>query len=114
MGRIEEAKTSAKLLLQVVQSTPPAEMLDNELVKEFSHRCQSASRSIQGYINAEDPAPDDDTLLTLIETNDQLSLALSKHQRAVLEARKALASHAAEPSAPVPPASQGVQTSAEI
>ncbi|KAH0547842.1 hypothetical protein FGG08_000100 [Glutinoglossum americanum] len=93
-GRIEEAKTSAKLLSQVVQSTLPSEVLGNELIKEFADRCLSASRSIQGYINAEDPAPDDDTLLTLIETNDQLSLAMSKHQRAVLQARKALASQA--------------------
>ncbi|KAH0556522.1 hypothetical protein GP486_005594 [Trichoglossum hirsutum] len=91
-GRIEEARTSAKLLLQVVQSTPPSEILGNDLIKEFANRCGAASRSVQGYINAEDPAPDDDTLLTLIETNDQLSLAMSKHQRAVLQARKALAS----------------------
>ncbi|MCJ1401779.1 hypothetical protein MMC11_004996 [Xylographa trunciseda] len=87
-SRIEEAKTSGKLLLQVVQSTPPNEVMGNELIKEFSERCQSASRSIQGYINSDNPAPDEDTLLTLIETNDQLSMAMSKHQRAVLQARK--------------------------
>ncbi|OCL11985.1 hypothetical protein AOQ84DRAFT_249291, partial [Glonium stellatum] len=85
-GRIEEARTSAKLLLQLVQSTPPAELLGNELVKEFSERCVSAQRSIQGYINCDNPAPDDDTMLTLIETNEQLSLAASKHHRAVLQA----------------------------
>lgn len=39
-------------------------------------------------MNAQDPHPDEDTLLTLIETNDQLSLALSKYQRAILNARK--------------------------
>jgi hypothetical protein len=77
-----------------VQSTPPSEALGNELIKEFADRCLSASRSIQGYINAEDPAPDDDTLLTLIETNDQLTLSMSKHQRAILQARKTLASQA--------------------
>ncbi|KAI9766986.1 MAG: hypothetical protein M1840_005945 [Geoglossum simile] len=99
-ARIEEAKTSAKLLSQVVQSTAPAEVLGNELIKEFADRCQSASRSIQSYINAEDPAPDDDTLLTLIETNDQLTLAMSKHQRALLQARKALAAQANLPPAP--------------
>lgn len=89
-SRIEEAKTSAKLLTQMVQSTPSHEILGNELLKEFADRCQSASRSIQAYISAEDPAPDADTSLTLIETNDQLSMALSKHQRAVLQARKAM------------------------
>lgn len=103
VGRIEEAKTSAKLLLQVVQSTPPDNVLDNELIKEFAERCQSASRSFQGYISADNPAPDDDTLLTLIETNDQLTLAISKHQRAVLHARKTISSLAATPSPPIAP-----------
>jgi len=39
---------------------------------------------------AENPGPDNDTMLTLIETNDQLQLAMSKHQRAVLQTRKSL------------------------
>ena len=87
-SRIEEARTSGKLLTQVVQSTPPAEVLNNDLIKEFAERCQAASRSIQGYINADNPAPDEDTLLTLIETNDAIAASLSKHQRALLQARK--------------------------
>ena len=86
--RVEEAKTSAKLLSQVVQSTPPAEVLGNELIKEFVERCQSASRSIQSYIHSDNPAPDEDTLLTLIETNDQLATAMSRHQHALLQARR--------------------------
>lgn len=98
-GRIEEARTSGKLLLQVVQSTPPNEFVGNELIKEFVDRCQSASRSIQGYIHSDNPPPDEDTLLTLIETNDQLSVALSRHQRAMLQARKAAGSSPA----PIPP-----------
>lgn len=100
--RIEEARTSSKLLLQVVQSTPPTELIGNELVKEFVERCQSASRSVQGYIHSNNPPPDEDTLLTLIETNDQLSTAISRHQRALLQARRVTgsASIAAPPSAP--------------
>ncbi|KAL9018384.1 MAG: hypothetical protein Q9185_004291 [Variospora sp. 1 TL-2023] len=86
--RVEEARTSSKLLLQVVQSTPPNEVLQNELIKEFVERCQSASRSVQRYINSDDPPPDEDTLLTLIETNDQISTALSRYQRAMLQARR--------------------------
>lgn len=97
-GRIEEARTSRKLLLQIVQSTPPSEFVGNELIKEFVDRCQSASRSIQGYINSENPAPDEDTLLTLIETNEQLSIALSRHQRAMLHARKVAGANPAPPS----------------
>lgn len=95
-SRIEEARTSAKLLGQVVQSTPPSELLQSELIKEFSDRCQSASRSIQKYMHCE-PGPDNDTMLTLIETNDQLSMAMSQHQRAVLQARKTLGLSAATP-----------------
>ncbi|KAB8237265.1 VHS and GAT domain-containing protein [Aspergillus alliaceus] len=89
-ARITEAKTSAKLLVQFVQSTPPAEILENELIKEFSERCRSASRTIQHYIHATNPPPDEDTLLTLIEVNDELSMSLSKHQHALLHARRAL------------------------
>ncbi|KAL2823405.1 hypothetical protein BDW59DRAFT_98483 [Aspergillus cavernicola] len=90
VSRISEAKMSAKLLMQFVQSTPPSEMLANDLIQEFSGRCRRASRAIQNYIHATNPPPDEDTLLTLIETNDELSVALSKHQRSMLEARKAL------------------------
>lgn len=89
-SRIEEARTSAKLLTQVVQSTPPDEFLQSDLIREFADRCQSASRSIQGYMVTENPSPDNDTMLTLIETNDQLAMAMSKHQRAVLMARKVM------------------------
>lgn len=102
-GRIEEARTSAKLLLQLVQSTPPTELLGNDLVKEFSERCTSAQRSIQGYIACDNPAPDDDTMLTLIETNEQLSLAASKHQRAVLQARRAMGASPSPPARQTPP-----------
>lgn len=108
-GRIEEARTSAKLLLQLVQSTPSNELLANDLVKEFSERCMVAQRSIQGYINCDNPPPDDDTMLTLIETNEQLSLAASKHQRAILQARKA-----AGLSSPSPPAQAGSSNSYAI
>lgn len=97
--RVEEARTSSKLLLQVVQSTPPTEIIGNELIKEFVERCQSASRSIQSYIHSDNPPPDEDTLLTLIETNDQISVVLSKHQRALLQARRA----ASDSSAPLAP-----------
>jgi GAT domain len=89
-ARIEEARTTAKLLSQTVQSTPSTEIPNNDLIKEFADRASSASRSIQGYIHSTNPSPDEDTLLTLIETNDQLSVAMSKHQRALLQARRTL------------------------
>ena len=37
---------------------------------------------------AENPGPDNDTMETLIDTNEQLGKAMSQHQRAVLNARK--------------------------
>lgn len=89
-SRVEEAKNTAKILLQLVQSTPAEDVVRNELIKEFSERCQSAQRSMQTYINCDNPAADHDTMQTLIETNEQLSLALSRHQRAVLAARRAM------------------------
>lgn len=111
-SRIEEARTSAKLLSQVVQSTPPSEILHNELIREFADRCQSASRSVQAYMIAENPSPDNDTMETLIDTNEQLSKALSQHQRAILNARKIMgvnndearmSAAAAPPPGPPPP-----------
>lgn len=87
-ARIEEARNSAKLLTQFVQSTPPTELEGNDLVKEFFDRCQTGQRLIQSFIQANNPSPDEDTLLTLIETNEEISVAISGQQRAVLNARK--------------------------
>lgn len=101
-ARIEEAKTTARLLIQTVQSTPQAELMSNELVKEFGERARSAHKSIQNYMGCENPAPDEDTMLTLIETNEQLNVAMSKQQRALLQARKA-----AGLASPTPPPNQG-------
>lgn len=100
-ARIEEAKTTARLLLQTIQSTPSTELLSNDLVKEFAERAQSAQRSIQGYMNSDSPHPDEDTMMTLIETSDQLNIAMSKHQRAILQARKAMG--LSTPNAQTPP-----------
>ncbi|KAJ5247380.1 hypothetical protein N7468_002363, partial [Penicillium chermesinum] len=88
-ARLEEARNSAKLLTQFVQTTTAAEMENNELIKEFTDRCRTSSRLIHGYIDATNPSPDEDTLLTLIETNDEITVALSQQQRALLRARKA-------------------------
>ncbi|KAK0717200.1 hypothetical protein B0T26DRAFT_288216 [Lasiosphaeria miniovina] len=87
-NRLEEARTSAKLLEQVVACTPPSEILSNDLIKEFSDRCLSASRSIQSYMTADSPPPDNDTMESLIDTNEQLQQALNQHQRSVLNAKK--------------------------
>ncbi|KAM7216633.1 hypothetical protein V8F06_007948 [Rhypophila decipiens] len=106
-NRLEEARTSAKLLEQVVTCTAPSEMLSNDLIKEFADRCLSASRSIQGYMSATNPAPDNDTMESLLDTNEQLQSSLNLHQRAVLNAKKqlGLGEHSSQESGlPLPPA----------
>lgn len=89
-NRLEEARTSAKLLTQLVANTPSTEVLENDLVKEFADRCLSASRSIQGYMTAENPSPDNETMESLIDVNEELQQALNNQKRAVLSARKEL------------------------
>lgn len=85
----------------MVQSTPQDELIGNELIKEFAERARQAHRSIQDFINSENPAPDESTMLTLIETSEQLGIAMNKHQRAMLQARKA-AGHASANTTPQP------------
>lgn len=89
-SRLEEARTSAKLLTQFVTSSTAEELLASDLVKEFSSRCQSASKSMQAYMAADNPGPDNDTMETLLDVNEHLQAALNAHQRAVLSAKKSL------------------------
>jgi len=90
--RISEARESAALLIQLLTTTPPSEVLKgNELVTEFTDRCKAARADMQNFMDCTEPAPPDpDTFQTLIETSEQLELALSKHQRALLAARREL------------------------
>jgi hypothetical protein len=90
--RISEARNSATLLTQLVTTTPSAELISgNELIVEFADRCKSAQASMQQLMDCTDPAPpDEDTFQTLIETYEQLTAALSKHQRALLAARRTM------------------------
>ncbi|KAL2121862.1 hypothetical protein VTJ04DRAFT_2317 [Mycothermus thermophilus] len=110
-NRLEEARTSAKLLEQVVGCTPASELLANELVHEFADRCNAASRSIQGYMNATDPAPDTNTMESLIDVNEQLQHALNLHRRAVLQARKLQDQANPQGQTQTPPQSQSQQQS---
>lgn len=89
-ARISEAKASAQLLIQLSESTSPQEVPGNELMKEFADRVQSANRNLHAFMNCQDPAPDEHTFATLIETCEQLSVASSRHQRAVLASRQNL------------------------
>ncbi|KAL1836106.1 hypothetical protein VTJ49DRAFT_5566 [Mycothermus thermophilus] len=110
-NRLEEARTSAKLLEQLVACTPASEILSNDLVREFADRCNAASRSIQGYMNATDPAPDTDTMESMIDANEQLQHSLNLHQRAVLQARKLLDQSSPQSQSEYPSHSQSQQQS---
>lgn len=102
VSRLQEARESGKLLEQLVMNTPAVEILDNDLIQEFSNRCLSASKSIQGYMVSSNPAPDNDTMESLIDTNEQLQTALSQHRRAMLSARKQLGLNGSENPSPAP------------
>nr|POE86474.1 hypothetical protein CFP56_46658 [Quercus suber] len=101
-SRIEEARNTAKILLQSIQSTSTEEVLSNDFIREFGERCQTAQRSMQQYMNCENPEPDHDTMQTLIETNEQLSLAGSRYQRALLAARRAMGMNPSPSNPPQP------------
>lgn len=78
-ARIQEARTSAKLLLQLMETYSTDDAVGSRLIKEFADRCQSAYHSIQAYMVSENPGPDSNTLSLLIQTRDELSDAISKH-----------------------------------
>jgi hypothetical protein len=99
-SRVEESRNTAKILLQLISQSTSEELVSNGLVREFAERCNSAQKSMQTYISCDSPAPDDDTMLTLIETNEQLSLAISRYQRAMLAARRQLGTAATEAASP--------------
>ncbi|KAI1329987.1 hypothetical protein F5Y16DRAFT_364635 [Xylariaceae sp. FL0255] len=100
-ARLGEARESANLLQDVVTNTAPGEVLGNDLIKELSDRCSKAQRSIQGYINADDPSPDNETMGTLLDVNEHLQSALGLHQRAMLNARKHVASLTGDEDRPI-------------
>jgi hypothetical protein len=52
---------------------------------------------------AENPAPDNDTMETLINTNEQLAKAMSQHQRSILNARKVMGLGSGQTPPPGPP-----------
>jgi len=72
-ARISEAESSAKLLEQVTLSSPPHEVAEDPLVKEFAERCRLAEGSVRKYIEAaEAEGLDVDTLATLLEVHEKI------------------------------------------
>ncbi|KAI9739269.1 MAG: hypothetical protein M1834_007482 [Cirrosporium novae-zelandiae] len=84
-GRISEANTTAGLLMQLVQSTPPSAFDSNELIKEFAQRTRTARDSTRAYIQGlteRGESGEEETIVTLIETNEKLDDAISKYKKA--------------------------------
>ncbi|KAK9484857.1 hypothetical protein V1527DRAFT_468831 [Lipomyces starkeyi] len=81
---VEEAKTSASLLRQVVSTTPPVEISGSPLVMEFYERCVQLSSKIQSYLSRDSVPPlDESMIMTLISANDTIGTALEAHKAAL-------------------------------
>ncbi|KAK9373448.1 uncharacterized protein V1513DRAFT_158746 [Lipomyces chichibuensis] len=81
---VEEGKTSASLLRQVVSTTPPVEISGSPLVMEFYERCVQLSTKIQSYLSRDSVPPlDESTIMTLISANDTIGTALEAHKAAL-------------------------------
>lgn len=89
---LSEANGSAEILDQTLQTTPLLEFTKSELLPEFANRCQQLSGELQQYMNVPQ-LPDEDTMLTMVDTNDKLSAALSRYRRDLIAARKAVEDH---------------------
>lgn len=85
---LSEANGSAEILNQTLHTTPLQEFTKSELLPEFAYRCQQLSKELQQYMDAPQ-LPDEDTMLTMIDTNDKLTAALSRYRRDLIAARKA-------------------------
>jgi hypothetical protein len=93
--RIQEAKTSAEILLQLMQSSAPEDLRTNELGKEFLDRCYKA-RKLMGFYHL--AFPGDVAAHAIHETDIQLLTAIETYEHALK--RQHNDSHAASNSGP--------------
>lgn len=87
-SRLREARTSARLLQQVVDTAAPDDINGNDLMRELAERCQHASAALQSVIGGDNVARTDSVVLSSIEANDLLTSALSNYHRAAIQARR--------------------------
>ncbi|CAK7223063.1 hypothetical protein SBRCBS47491_005074 [Sporothrix bragantina] len=88
--RLREAKTTASVLADVVNTTTPAALLKHDLADDLSARCRRATNQVLEYLNTRDPIPDNNEMADLLATHEVLEQTLHHYHRAVLEARKSL------------------------
>lgn len=80
---VQEAKSSASLLLQLVQTTAPAQISGSPLVLEFYERCVRLSSKIQSYLARDNVNMSEEVIADLIDSNEHLSAAVDAHSNAL-------------------------------
>lgn len=88
--RLDEARTTAGVLADVVNTSTPAVLLKHDLADDLSARCRRATNQVLEYMNTRDPTPDNHEMAALLATHEVLEQTLHHYHRAVLEARKSL------------------------
>ncbi|CAK7263708.1 hypothetical protein SEPCBS57363_000707 [Sporothrix epigloea] len=88
--RLREAKTTAGVLADVVNTTTPVALLKHDLAEDLSSRCRRATNQVLEYMNTRDPIPDNFEMADLLATHEVLEQSLHHYHRTVLEARKSL------------------------
>ncbi|CAK7270620.1 hypothetical protein SEPCBS119000_004181 [Sporothrix epigloea] len=88
--RLREAKTTAGVLADVVNTTTPVALLKHDLADDLSSRCHRATNQVLEYLNTRDPIPDNFEMADLLATHEVLEQTLHHYYRTVLEARKSL------------------------
>ncbi|ERS98232.1 hypothetical protein HMPREF1624_05015 [Sporothrix schenckii ATCC 58251] len=88
--RLDEAKTTASVLADVVNTTTQDGLLRHDLADDLSARCRRATNQVLEYMNTHDPIPDNYEMAALLSTHEVLEQTLHHYHRAVLEARKSL------------------------
>lgn len=88
--RLDEAKTTAGVLADIVNTTPSSGLLDHDLADDLVSRCRRASGQVLDYLDTREPLPDNHEMAMLLSTHEILQQALHHYHGAVLEARKAI------------------------
>ncbi|EPE04606.1 gat domain-containing protein [Ophiostoma piceae UAMH 11346] len=88
--RLDEAKTTAGVLADIVNTTTPSGLLKHDLADDLVARCRRAASQVLEYLDTKDPFPDNQEMAALLSTHEVLQQTLRHYYGAVLEARKAV------------------------
>ena len=88
--RLDEAKTTAGVLADIVNTTTSSGLLKHDLADDLVSRCRRAAGQVLEYLDTKDPFPDNQEMAALLSTHEVLQQTLRHYYGAVLEARKAV------------------------